>query len=57
MKKHRMYSLFERRDGKWVRLSPLATKKDAAVRLWQTALLATAFGGPERSLRVVDDQR
>ena len=46
--KPRMYGLFERQDGKWVRLYPeMAYRKDVAVKLFQNALLAGIFGDAE----------
>jgi len=55
MQEKRLYSLFEKRDGKWVRITTLALKKSAAVRFFQDALLAPFFGRAEyiRELRVV----
>lgn len=57
MRQTRLYSLFEKQDGKWVRISELAFKKSSAVRVFQGALLAGVFGGPTvkgvRELRVV----
>jgi len=55
MREKRLYALFEKRDGKWVRISAIALKKSAAVRLFQTALLAPFLYGVEniRELRVV----
>jgi hypothetical protein len=51
----RLYGLFEKREGKWIRLFPeLAYPKSTAVRLFQNHLLAHFLHGtPERSLRVV----
>lgn len=51
----RMYGLFEKQDGKWVRLYPdMAYPKETAVRLFQNHLLAHFLHGtPERSLRAV----
>ena len=50
----RYYGLFERREGKWVRMYPdRAYHKQTAVRLFQSALLDGVFCGKERSLRVV----
>lgn len=50
----RMYGLFEKQDGKWVRLFPEhAYPKEAAIRLFQTQLLNRFVEGKVRSLRVV----
>lgn len=50
----RMYGLFEKREGKWVRLFPEhAYPKEAAIRLFQTQLLNRFVEGKVRSLRVV----
>ncbi len=44
----RQYGLFEKVDGKWIRLRPtLAFKKATAVRIFQNDLLAGFFGGDE----------
>jgi hypothetical protein len=55
----RLYGLFERQGGKWVRLHPtIALPKQQAVRLFQGALLDGALGAaPERSLRPVGHQQ
>jgi len=56
MKETRLYGLFEKRDGQWVRLAPsLAFTKSKAVKVFQNALLAYALGGVEhpRELRLV----
>lgn len=48
----RMYGLFERQEGKWVRLFPEhAYPKESAVRLFQTQLLNGFFEGKVRELR------
>ena len=51
----RRYGLFERDGTKWKDISGgLYLPKSKAVRLWQNALLAGAFGpSPERRLRPV----
>ncbi len=50
----RYYGLFEKHDGKWVRLYPsLAYKKSYAVRYFQTALLNGSMTGKTRELRPV----
>lgn len=54
MARHRrLYSIFEKKDGKWERLSTLALFKDAAVRHWQSILLGGALSGRIIELRVV----
>jgi hypothetical protein len=58
MKQSRLYGLFEKQNDKWVRLYPdMAYTKSSAVRVFQNALLAGAFGGPDvkgiRELRVL----
>lgn len=57
MKETRKYSLFEKREGKWVRISELAYKKSTAIRVFQSALLAYAFGHSQyvRELRPVKE--
>lgn len=46
------YSLFEMQNGKWVRMTPNAYHLATARNVWQSALLAAAFGGGnQRSLR------
>lgn len=53
----RLYSLFEKQDGKWVRICDQAFHKEAAVRIFQNALLAPLLGNCEfkgiRELKVV----
>ncbi len=53
MTQTRLYSLFEKVNGKWVRQSGLALHKASAVRVFQNALLNGFFAGREVSLRVV----
>jgi hypothetical protein len=55
-RRKRKYGLFEKRDGKWVRVSEtLSFYKPTAIRVFQNALLAGAFGqAPERKLKPVD---
>lgn len=57
MKDTCMYGLFEKQDGRWVRLAPTpAFRKKIAVSVFQNMLLSAVFsGGPERRLRVVKD--
>jgi len=50
-KEKRQYALFERQDGKWVRISTYSYKKSAAVRLFQDALLAPLLGGDCKGIR------
>lgn len=51
----RLYGLFERQGGKWVRLYPTrAYTKAQAVRVFQSALLDGALGAaPSRCLKPV----
>jgi hypothetical protein len=54
MRRSRLYTLFERDGRKWRHLGGPALPRDAAVRFYQTALLASALGhghGLERRLR------
>ncbi len=53
MTQTRLYSLFEKVNGKWERQSGLALHKSSAVRVFQNALLNGFFAGREVSLRVV----
>lgn len=54
----RMYGLFEKQDGKWVRVYPeLAYPKQVAVRIFQNKLLGhVLYGEPERRLKVLPKQ-
>lgn len=54
-KTKRLYSLFEKQNGKWVRISNYSYTKSSAVKIYQNALLAYAMGecNNERSLRPV----
>lgn len=57
-KEKRLYSLFEKQDGKWIRISTLAYHKSDAVRIFQNSLLAPYLYPSEsvkgvRELRVV----
>lgn len=45
MKETRLYSLFEKQDDKWVRISQSAFKKTQAVRIFQDALFAPYMQG------------
>jgi len=49
----RLYSLFEKIDGKWVRQSETALYKDQAVRVFQTRLLDGSMNGKCMALRPV----
>jgi len=49
----RLYSLFEKVNGRWVRQSGLALRKSAAVRIFQNALLNGFFAGRHVALRPV----
>ena len=54
MRETRLYSLFELQNGKWVRVNSNAFRKSSAVRIFQSALLASFLhGAPQRKLRVV----
>jgi len=54
----RMYGLFEKQAGKWVRVYPeLAYPKRVAVRIFQNRLLGYFLHGePERCLKVLPKQ-
>ena len=47
----RYYSLYEKQNGKWVRISDASYPKAVAVRYFQNALLNAAFSGITRELR------
>jgi len=51
----RMYGLFEKQEGKWVRVYPdMAYTKQTAVRIFQNKLLGHAlYGEPERCLKAL----
>jgi len=51
----RYYALFERIDGKWIRVSECAYTKPTAVRVFQSGLLEPYLGGScgIRELRIV----
>jgi len=54
MKETRLYGLFEKQDGRWVRLIPnMSAKKSAAVRIFQTLLLSGTLEGKNRALRPI----
>lgn len=51
---NRLYGLFEKQDGKWVRLFPShAYTKQTAIRLFQTQLINGVFEGKIRELRAL----
>ena len=53
----RMYGLFEKIDGKWVRLFPsLKYPKAQAVRVFQNMLLGMSMNGRIPELRVVKNE-
>lgn len=57
-KEKRLYSLFEKQEDKWVRITSLSFTKSNAVRIFQNQLLAPVLGYPckgVRELRVVKD--
>lgn len=56
-RKPRLYSLFEKREGKWVRISDSAFHKQTAIRVYQSMLLDGAFNGITRELRVIPQTR
>jgi hypothetical protein len=41
----RQYSIFEKQDGKWVRISELSFVKESAVRIFQNMLLEPFMNG------------
>jgi hypothetical protein len=41
----RLYSLYQKQNGRWVRTSKAAFTKQSAVRVFQNALLASCFNG------------
>jgi hypothetical protein len=50
----RLYGLFEKIDGKWVRLHPtMGYTKETAVRVFQGALLDGFFSGRHIELRTL----
>ena len=56
-RKPRLYSLFEKIDGKWVRLYPnLAYPKQQAIRVFQNSLLGMSMNGRIPELRVVKNE-
>lgn len=56
MKEKRQYGLFEKQDGKWVRLFPnLSFLKSAAARIFQNKLLGGTMEGKEIALKPVKD--
>ena len=54
----RLYGLFEKQDGKWVRLLPThAYAKDTAIRVFQSILIDGVFAGKVRELRPLQKER
>ena len=53
LKRKRRYSLYEKRDNKWVRISDMSFLKKDAVRIFQGALLSGALSGVRRELKPV----
>lgn len=53
----RYYSLFEKKEGKWVRQTQLSFHKGVAVRFFQSNLLNGALAGREMALRVVEKDK
>lgn len=53
MRQQRMYSLFERFEGKWVRISSVAYPKKEAVYVYQNRLLSGCLSGRKMELRPV----
>ena len=49
----RKYSLFAKIDGKWVRLSTIATNLQQARTVFQSSLISGSFLGFERGLKPV----
>ena len=49
----RKYSLFEKVNGKWTRISQFAFYKQTAVSHWQGQLIAGSFSGRHLELRPV----
>ena len=55
-KETRLYGLFERQEGKWIRLfDTLSFRKSVAVRLFQNHLLSGTMEGKEMALKPVKD--
>lgn len=49
----RNYSLFEKLEGKWQRMTSIAMPKQAAVRFFQNQLLSGSMQGRNMALRPV----
>lgn len=49
----RLYSLYEKRDGRWIRLSEASYIKQTAIRVFQSDLLNGFFEGRRVELRPV----
>lgn len=52
-RKPRLYSLFEKIDGRWIRISQFAFIKATAVQHWQGQLLSGYFSGRHLELRAL----
>lgn len=57
MRNKRLYALYEKRDGKWIRLSQFAWVKESAVRIFQSQLLAPCIGGTNEVVRGIRSLR
>ncbi len=55
-RKPRLYSLFTKEGGRYIRLSPFALPKPLAVRTFQNSLLNGSMAGSPMYLRPVDGQ-
>ena len=53
MARNRLYGLFQKTNGNWVRLPGPDLTKEAAVRYYQTRLLCLSLSGMEPMLRPV----
>jgi hypothetical protein len=54
-RKSRRYSLFEKIDGKWVRLTSTSYLKQMAVHNYQSILISGSLNGHHLELRPVKD--
>lgn len=52
-KQKRLYSLFEKTNGKWVRVTDRAYTKQTAIRVFQDKLLEGFFAGRKTELRPI----
>lgn len=55
MRQPQMYGLFEKINGKWIRLYGCAYSKETAIRVYQNQLLTMSMNGREPGLRAVKD--